>query len=101
MLKSCRLYNVFGSGAIHGIYAQFLAQAAIHNKGKKIGLLRGAGTRFATWFYAMMGILTLTDAILVTVHQALFKDLAKTDVVHAAVVDIKNDQFFKAMYYVL
>ena len=31
----------FGSGAIHGIYAQFLAQAAIHNKGKKIGLLGG------------------------------------------------------------
>lgn len=101
MLKACRLYNVFGSGAIHGIYAQFLAQAAIHNKGKKIGLLRGAGTRFATWFYAMMRILRLRDALLATVHQASFKDLAKTDVVRAAVVDIKDDQFFKAMYYVL
>jgi hypothetical protein len=101
VLKACRLYNVFGSGAIHGIYAQFLAQAAIHNKGRKIGLLRGSGTRFATWFYALMRILRLRDALLATVHQATFKDLAKTDVIRAAVVDIKDDQLFKAMYFVL
>jgi hypothetical protein len=31
----------------------------------------------------------------------MFKDLAKTDVVCATVVDIKDEQFFKAMYYVL
>jgi len=49
----------------------------------------------------MMRILRLRDALLATVHQASFKDLAKTDVVRAAVVDIKDDQFFKAMYYVL
>jgi hypothetical protein len=49
----------------------------------------------------MMRILRLRDALLVTVHQPLFKDLAKTDAVRATVVDIKDDQFFKAMYYVL
>ncbi len=46
VLKCCRLYNDFGSGASHGIYAQFIAQAAAFNNGKKIGLLHGAGTRF-------------------------------------------------------
>ena len=90
VLKSCRLYNTFGSGAIHGVYAQFTAQSAIFNKGKKIGLLRGASTRFATWFYAMMRILRLKDALLSTVHQASFKELAKTDVTRAAVLDITN-----------
>ena len=101
MLKACHLYNVFGSGAIHEIYAQFLVQTAVHNKGKNIGLLCGSETRFATWFYAMMRICTLRNALLVTVHQAMFKDLAKTDVVRAATVGIKDEQYFKAMYYVL
>ncbi len=44
ILKTCRLYNVFGSGASHAMYAQFKAQASHFNKGKRIGLLRGAGT---------------------------------------------------------
>jgi hypothetical protein len=49
----------------------------------------------------MMRILRLRDALLWKIHQARFKDLAKTDVVHAAVIDIKDEQSFKAMYYVL
>ncbi len=44
---------MFGSGASHGIHAQFMTQASALNNGKWIGLLRGAGTRFATWFQAM------------------------------------------------
>ena len=48
------MYNVFGSGANHAIYAQFMAQSALANRGRKVGLLRGAGTRMALWFYAMM-----------------------------------------------
>jgi len=35
---------VFGSGANHAIYAQFMAQSSLSNRGKKVGLLRGAGT---------------------------------------------------------
>ncbi len=41
----CRLYNVFGSGASHAIYAQFMAQSALANRGRKVCLIRGAGTR--------------------------------------------------------
>ena len=54
ILKTCRMYNVFGSGANHGIYAQFMAQSALSNSGRAVGLLRGAGTRMALWFYAMI-----------------------------------------------
>ena len=32
------------SGANHAIYAQFMAQSSMANKGRKVGLLRGAGT---------------------------------------------------------
>ncbi len=39
ILKACRLYNVFGSRVNHGIYAQFMAQSALANKGCKVGLL--------------------------------------------------------------
>ena len=44
ILKSCRLYNVFGSDANHAIYAQFMAQSSMANKGRKVGLLQVAGT---------------------------------------------------------
>ena len=38
------------SGANHAIYAQFMAQSSMANKGRKVGLLQGAGTRMALWF---------------------------------------------------
>ncbi len=38
-VKCCRLYNVFGSGASHGIYVQFIAQATVFDN-RKIGLLQ-------------------------------------------------------------
>ncbi len=38
-LKTCQMYNVFGSGANHVIYAQFIAQTSAANNGRKIGLL--------------------------------------------------------------
>ena len=62
ILKTCRLYNVSGSGVNHGIYAQFMAQSALENQGRKVGLLRGAGTRMALWFYAMMRALRLRQS---------------------------------------
>ncbi len=78
-----------------------MAQSAVFNNGKKIGLLRGASTRFATWFYAMMQFLRLKDALLSTVHQVAFKELAKTDVIRVTIMDISNPKFFKALYVLL
>ena len=46
ILKFCRMYNVFGSGATHGIYLQLIWQSGVHNNTKRIGLIRGAGTGF-------------------------------------------------------
>ena len=39
ILKTCRLYNIFRSGANHAIYAQFMAQSSMANKGRRVGLL--------------------------------------------------------------
>ena len=75
ILKTCRLYNVFGSGANHGIYAQFMSQSALANGGRKVGLLRGAGTRMALWFYAMIRVLRLRQPLTATIHQQKFVDL--------------------------
>ena len=57
------MYNVFGSGANHGIYAQLMAQSALSNSGRAVGLLRGAGTRMALWFYAMIRLLRVRKAL--------------------------------------
>ena len=57
ILIECRLYTVYDSGASHGIYALFMAYAALHNNGKEIGLLRGCSMRMALLFIAMDGSL--------------------------------------------
>ena len=78
ILKFCRLYNVFGCGSSHGIYAIFIAQTTKANGGRAVGLLRGAGTRFATWFYAIYRVLRLEGSLFATVHDPNF---AKLDIV--------------------
>ena len=89
---------MFGSGASHGIHAIFMTQSAMHNRGKKIGPLRGAGTRFATWFYAFICLLRLKDAFLATTHQAEFRALSLNDAAGAATKDINDKTFWQAMH---
>ncbi len=92
---------MFGSGAIHGIYAQFIAQSCAFNDGKKIGLLRGAGTRFATWFYAMHRALRMKPVLKATIHNPSFASLSKNDRVAACIQDIEDEVFWKAIYCLL
>lgn len=92
---------MFGSGASHAIYALFMARSALANKGNKVGLLRGAGTRMATWFYAMMRVLRHKDVLLSTVHTVTFRDLPKNDRTRAAILDVTDQKFFKALYTLL
>ena len=101
ILKLCRLYNVFSSGATHGIYAQFMAQSANANNGRKIGMLRGSGTRMALWFYAGIRMLRLREPLLATVHQQKFRDLKLNDTARRAVLDIKDQVFWKTLYALL
>ncbi len=97
-LKAYRLYNIFGSGANHAIHAQFMAQASIFNDGRKIGLLRGAGTGFTTWFYAMDRLLRLKRALKVTIHGAAFEAVANNARVVLAVEDIEDEVFWKSIF---
>jgi hypothetical protein len=72
------MYNVFGSGASHAIYAQFMAQLALANRGRKVHLIRGAGTQMALWFYTMMRLIRLRQPLKATIHQQKFLDLPLT-----------------------
>ena len=99
--KACRLYNVFGSGAQHTPHAQFMAQSAIVNNGKKVGLLRGATTRFATWFYAFIRLLRMKEVLIATIHQLEFRSLKLNDQDRLAVRDIQDSKFWKAVYTLL
>ena len=101
IIKVCRMYNVFGSGAEHGIYAQLIQNSGVHNNGKRIGLLRGAGTRFLTYFYAMMHLVCLQATLLATIYQSIFSDINFNDHVRSSVMDIKNKTFWKDLYTLL
>ena len=79
ILEVCRMYNVSGSGAAHGIYAKFIQKSGVYNNGKRIGLLRGSGTRFATYFYPMIRLVHIQAPMLATIHQAIFYDIILND----------------------
>jgi len=71
------------------------------NKGRKVGLLRGSGTQMALWFYAMMRLLRLKQALMATIHQQRFSDLNNNETVAMAVQDIENPDFWKCLYIIL
>ena len=75
IIKTCRLYNVFRSRVNHGIYAQFMSQSGLANGGRNVGLLWGAGSRMALWFYAMIQALHLRQPLTATIHQQKFVNL--------------------------
>jgi hypothetical protein len=68
-----------------------------------VSLLQGAGTKFATWFYAMHRALRLRKALLATIHQQKFLDLdsMKKPSVRMAVQDINDTKFWKCLYILL
>ena len=75
-----------------------MEQTSLRNKGRKVGLLRGATTRFATWFYAMVRLLRVKEALIATIHQLKFRDLSLNDHDRLAVFDLKDEVFWKGMY---
>ncbi len=101
VLKCCRLYNIFGLGASHGLHAQFMVQATAFNKGRKIGLLRGAGTWLPTWFYSIHWLLQQKVALKTTIYNPDFPHSTKNLSVEEAIKDIENQVFWKALYCLL
>ncbi len=99
-LKKCRLYNVFGSGASHGIHAQFMIQASHRTMEKGLDYFEELelGFRFATWFYAIYGLLSQKHALYATVHNPTFQTLAHNTRVALAVQDIENSQFWRDIH---
>ncbi len=64
---------------------------------KKISLLRGAGTRFATWFYAMHCLLRQKQALYATVHSTAYQTLVHNARVASAMQDIENSKFWRVL----
>ena len=89
---------MFGSGASHGPHAQFMEQTALGNKGRKVGLLRVATTRFTSWFYAMARLLCLKESLIATIHQLKIRNLTLNDRDQLVVIDAKDEVFWKTMY---
>ena len=88
---------MFGSGAAHGISEQFIQQSGVHNNRNRIGIIRGAVTRFATYFYAMIRLVRLQACLLATIHQAIFSDINLNECFRSAIMDIENKTFWKAL----
>ncbi len=78
-----------------------MAQSSLANGGKKVGLLRGAGTRMAVWFYAMIRLLRLEQPLKATIHQQKFVSLQLNESARMAVLDIKEAKFWKCLYVLL
>ncbi len=99
--KSSSPFNVFGSGANHGIHLQLMTHALAVNNGKKVGLLRGAEIWFATWFYTPHSLLCQKKDMLETVHSIYFATLAYNDENDLSVQDIEISQFWSTIYCLL
>ena len=90
------MYNVMGSGPSNGIYALLIADYTYMtaNGGKDMGLLCGASSRFAAWFYALHRALCLKMMVLfTTIHNPKFAELdlvKKNTRVRCAIMYIKS-----------
>ena len=62
-------------------------------------MLRGAGTRMATFFYAMLRLIRLQTALKATVNQVKFreslKSVSSTVSIRECVADLEDARFFK------
>ena len=102
ILKTSRIYRVFGSGSFHAPHAQFQDAVKTANKGRAANLLRAAKTRMSYFFYAMHRSLRLSNQLLATVHSAKWEALKlKKPLVTRAVEDIKDKLHWKRVYVVL
>ena len=78
-----------------------MSQAALYNGGCNLGLLKGASTRMASFSYSMHHCLRQRRALLATTHSNLWESGDLNPGIRAAVVDIEDEQFWKALYFIL
>ena len=102
VLKTKRMYRVFGSGSFHVPHAMFMKEAASGNNGRSINLLRAVETRMAGYFYAMHRALRLKPALEATVHSTAWKNLKRNDpIIKRAASDIKDADHWQRLYILL
>ena len=96
------MYRVFGSGSTHKPHAYFMQHSKMHNKGRRVNLIRASDTRFAGYFYAMHRQLRCRKALESTVYSTAWYGLKQLKlIVHRAVIDVKEDLFWKRMFILL
>jgi hypothetical protein len=70
-----------------------------------VGLLRGSGTRFGTWFYAIYRGVSLMEVLKALIYSLLFRELIKSkrhdNTILEAIKDIEDKKFWKACYVLL
>ena len=86
-------FIVFGSEATQGIHTQCIVQSALENCGIRVGMLKGAGTHLATWFYIMLYLIRLKTPLLATIHQQTFRDLDLNARARHSSIDIQDVVF--------
>ena len=67
---------------------------AKENRGRKVSLLRSAGTRMALFFYAMFRALRLSNVLISVVNGPKFRALKLNKRMKAVVNDLKDIDFF-------
>lgn len=73
-----------------------------YNKGRSVGLLRSAETRFASFFYAMHRALRCHRALEATVHSAQWNDLKRVKAfITRSADDVKDATFWKRIFVLL
>ena len=83
---------MFCLGANQALYA-ILVGFVMEAFGRKVVLLHGAGTRMASYFYAIYWLLRLKDVLILTVNSEEVKKLKITGRTMAAIKDIRNPNF--------
>jgi hypothetical protein len=91
-----RLYRLFGSGAMHSPYALFINQSKQFNRGRKVGLIRAAGTRMAGHTYAQLRMLRLREPLLATINSAAYINLKLKGFVKKVEAFISNPDMWEA-----
>ena len=75
-----------------------MAYLAKANPGRKLGLLRSAGTHLVLYFYAVLWVLWLKSVLIAVIHGHAIAKLKLNKRANAAVKDIKNPKFFCTLY---
>jgi hypothetical protein len=95
-----RLYRLFGSGAMHSPYALFINQSKNFNGGRKVGLIRAAGTRMAGHAYAQCRMLRLRAPLMATITSAAYIDLKLKGFPKKVEEYLSNSDMWEATYIV-